>query len=189
MNSIGLLQIQFNGINALLNEIGTQLTDAQWTARVSANTDLPGFIFWHIARTQDWGVHTVIRGIPEVLHDQRWRDHGGLTTPGIGAGFTRAEADRVAMTASRQDCLAYGNAVHEAIQSWLAMLSEADLDMTPDMAGHQAAYPEYQRPSFLEEVRNLFDRPTWRILTGPCNGHVRVHLGELDLLRQLTPGT
>jgi hypothetical protein len=185
MNSIGLLQVQFNSINALLNGFGHQLTDVEWTARMSANTDLPGFICWHIARTQDWGVHTVIRGVPEVIHDPRWRNHGGLTTPGIGAGFTRAEADQIAMTVSRQDCLAYGNAVHESIRSWLSTLGDADLDRTPDMATHQAAYPEYQRQSFQDEIRDLIGKPAWRILLGPRTGHIRLHLGELDLLSQL----
>ena len=189
MNAIGLLQIQFNSINNLLNGFSRQLTDAGWTTRMNANTDLPGFICWHIARTQDWGVHTVIRGIPEVIYDQRWQNHGGLTTPGIGAGFTRAEADEVAMTVSRQDCLAYGNAVHEAICSWLPTLGDSDLDATPDMMTHQAAYPEYQRPGFLDEITDLIGKPAWRILLGPCTGHIRQHLGELDLLQQLVRST
>lgn len=185
VNVIDLLKLQFAGINGLINEFASDFTDAEWTTRVTAQTDLPGFIFWHVARVQDWAVQTAARGVPEVIQDSRWQGRDGLSTPGVGTGFTRPEADQIASAVSRLEYIEYANAVHQAIRSWLSTLTEADLEVVPDMVAHQAGYPEYQRPSFHEKIKSLIGQSTWRLLLGPSNAHVRLHLGEVDLLKQL----
>jgi hypothetical protein len=53
------------------------------------------------------------------------------------------------------------------------------------MAGHEAAYPEYQRAGFRAEVDGLAGMPVWRFLSGPCYGHPRGHLGEIGILKQV----
>src|SRR5215510_379580 len=107
MRAIDLIQQQQNGINAMIHEAMADLNDAEWTARAFPDSDLLGFTLWHIPRTQDWVVQTLIQGIAEVISDNRWQGCGGLTTAGIGAGFTRLEADEIARTTTIQDVLAY----------------------------------------------------------------------------------
>ncbi|MDQ6660640.1 MAG: hypothetical protein M3Z24_06705 [Chloroflexota bacterium] len=47
-----------------------------------------------------------------------------------------------------------------------------------------ATYPAYQHPGFRAVIAGLLGQPIWRLLSGPCSGHMREHLGELDVLKQ-----
>src|SRR5260370_804108 len=84
--------------------------------------------------------------------------------------------------------LAYADTVHSTIQSWLSTLSDDDLDTVPDMEAHMASYTAYQHPGFRAEIADLLGQPIWRLLIGPCSGHLREHLGELDVLKQVMRG-
>jgi hypothetical protein len=86
---------------------------------------------------------------------------------------------------SRADVLTYADTVHSVIQSWLSGLSDDDLDTVPDMEAHLASYPAYQHPGFRAVIADLFGQPIWRLLSEPCSGHMREHLGELDVLKQV----
>jgi hypothetical protein len=184
MRAIEVLTKQLNSVNSLYHEIADDLTESEWTARVFAGCNRLGFTLWHLSRTQDWAVQTVVRSIPEVIASTRWSGKGGLQTPGIGAGMTIEEADAIAATVSPSDVVAYADAVHQTVLEWLSSLEDADLDIVPDMAAHQAAYPEYQRAGFREEVDDMVGMPVWRFVLGPCTGHPRGHLGELGILKQ-----
>lgn len=184
MHAVDLLARQFSGVNSLFHSFADDLTPSEWTMRAIPGSNLLGFTVWHLPRTQDWAVQTVIRGRPEVISDARWHGRGSLQTPGIGAGFTPEEADETAAGVNPVDVLAYADAVHQNILDWLSTLSDDDLDTVPDMAAHEAAYLEYQRPGFRAEVGHLVATPVWRLLLGPCTGHVRSHLGEMEFLKQ-----
>lgn len=185
MRAIDLVIRQLDGVHGLYHEIADDLTAHEWTARALPDSNRLGFTLWHLPRTQDWAVQTVLRGVPEVLADGRWQGRGHLQTPGIGAGFTPDEADVIAHGVAQADTLAYADAVHQAGTDWLRTLSDDDLDMVPDMRAHQAPYTAYQHPGFLAEVQHLVGMPTWRILLGPCSGHLRSHLGEMEVLKQV----
>jgi DinB family protein len=171
-------------VNSLFHAITDDLTPREWTMRAFPGSNPLGFTLWHLPRTQDWAVQTVVRGLPEMVADVQWNGRGCLQTPGIGAGFTREEADEIAGGVAGADVLAYADAVHQTISGWLSTLRDDDLDAIPDMVAHQALYPEYQRPSFREEVDDMAGMPVWRFLLGPCIGHSRGHLGELEILKQ-----
>jgi hypothetical protein len=40
--------------------------------RAWCRTKLPDFDLWHVDRTQDWPLHTLILGMPEVISGRRW---------------------------------------------------------------------------------------------------------------------
>lgn len=184
MRAIDVLLKQINGAHSLYHTVADDLTESEWTARAFSGSNLPGFTLWHLPRTRDWAVQTVIRGIPEVVAQERWHGKGRLQTPGIGAGITREEADAIAAGVTRTDTVAYADAVHQTIVDWLCTLDDNDLDAIPDMAAHEAPYQEYQHPGFRAEVDDMAGMPVWRFLIGPCIGHPRGHLGELDVLKQ-----
>lgn len=188
MHAISLIQAQLNGIHQFFHACADDITETEWTACVLPKTNLLGFTCWHLVRTQDWAVQTAIRGIPEVSADERWGGWSGLALTGIGAGIPLEQANEIARRISRPDVLAYADAVHSIIQSWLSRLSDDDLDTVPDMVAHMAAYPAYQHPGFQAEIADLHGLPTWRLLSGPCSGHLREHLGELNLLKQILRG-
>jgi hypothetical protein len=184
MHAITLIQTQLNGVHQLFHACADDLTETEWTACALPKTNLLGFTLWHMVRTRDWAVQTAIRGVPEVSADERWAGWSGLTLAGIGAGITLEQANEVGRSISRADVLAYADTVHSAIQSWLSTLSDDDLDTVPDMEAHMATYPAYQHPGFRAVIAGLLGQPIWRLLSGPCSGHMREHLGELDVLKQ-----
>jgi hypothetical protein len=182
-----LIQAQLNGVHQLFHACANDLTETEWTTCALTGTNLPGFTLWHMVRGRDWAVQTAIRGVPEVIADERWSGWSGLTA-GAGAGFTLEQANEVGRLVSRADVLAYADTVHSTIQSWLSSLSDDDLDTVPDMEAHLASYPAYQHPGFRAVIADLFGQPIWRLLSEPCSGHMREHLGELDVLKQVMRG-
>ena len=185
MHAITLIQAQLNGAHQLFHSCADDFSETEWTARALPGTNLLAFTFWHMARTRDWAVQTVIRGVPEVIAGEHWAGWSKLAHAGMGAGITLEQADEVGHLISRADVLAYADIVHSVIQSWLSTLSDDDLDTIPDMEAHLSAYPAYQRPGFRAEIADLLGQPIWRLLSGPCNGHMREHIGELDVLKQI----
>jgi len=185
MRAADLLQRQLMTINAILHDIGDDISDEEWTRRILPETNLIAFDLWHVARTQDWAVQTLARGAPEVIGEPRWAGRGALATRGIGVGRTFEQADELAHNVRRSDVLAYADAVHAVVMEWLATLTDTDLESHPDIPAHYAAFPEYQTPAMRAETPWAFEQPPmWRCLIGPAIGHVRDHLAEVDLLKR-----
>ena len=185
MNALTLIQAQLNGIHQLFHACADDLTETEWTKPVLPQTNLFGFTCWHLIRTRDWAVQTAIRGIPEVIANERWAGWNELALAGIGAGISLKQANEIAHQVSQHDVLAYADTVHFTIQSWLSHLSDDDLETRPEIEAHMSAYPAYQRSNFRAEIADLLGQPIWRLLSGPCSGHLREHLGEMNLLKQI----
>ena len=184
MQATTLIQAQLNGVHQLFHACADDLTETEWTTRALPGTNLPGFTLWHMVRGRDWAVQTAIRGVPEVIADERWAGWRGPAMAGAGAGFTLEQANEVGRLVSRADVLTYADTVHSVIQSWLSTLSDDDLDTVPDMEAHMATYPAYQHSGFRAEIADLLGQPIWKLLSGPCSGHMREHLGELNVLKR-----
>jgi hypothetical protein len=188
MQATTLIQAQLNGVHQLFHACADDLTETEWTTCALPGTNLLGFTLWHMVRGRDWAVQTAIRGVPEVIADERWAGWRGLAAAGVGAGITLEQANEVGRSVSRANVLIYADTVHSVIQSWLSRLSDDDLDTVPEMEAHMASYPAYQHPDFRAEIADLLGQPIWRLLSGPCSGHMREHLGELDVLKQVMRG-
>ena len=70
--------------------------------------------------------------------------------------------------------------------SWLRGVSPAELDAVPDVDHTYRASGRYVNAPWLEQALEE-DRgtPAWRFITGPCGGHIRVHVGEAQALLQV----
>jgi hypothetical protein len=152
MRAAELLQRQLTTINAIVHDIGDGLSDEEWTLRIFPETNLIAFDLWHVARTQDWAVQTLARGVPEVIGEPRWTGRGALATRGIGVGLTHEQADVLAHDIKRADVLAYADAVHATVMEWLATLADTDLESYPDAPAHYASHPEYETPAMRTET-------------------------------------
>ena len=183
MDAIVYLQKQLANLNAVFHAVAEDLTEEEWVTRPAPNQNLPGYIVWHIPRTQDTHVQTWIRGIPEVAHDERWTHWQPLRRLGDGVGISLGEADEIARRVQLAEVLEYADAVHQEICAWLNRLNESELDQIPNIAQHLSSYPEYQTPGYIEEANDLFDQPIWSQLMRPCIGHIHRHLGELEALK------
>lgn len=189
-----MLRQQLHTVNLRLHHTAAGLTPEELVARPLPGVNPIGFILWHMARSQDWGVNTAVRGTPELIKRDPWRT-SPLAHPGIGTGFDAAEAAGVAGTYELSELLAYADAVHAETVAWLDSVVESDLDAIPDVSAHDAPHPEYQTPGFRAEMDSgpehddaVADKgglPVWIFLTSVSITHLHRHLGEVDLLKDL----
>jgi hypothetical protein len=177
------LASQFTVVNNNLHEIAGDLSSDELVTRALPNTNLIGFDLWHVVRAQDWAAQTMARGVAEVMEDPRWRALGSPTLSGIGVGMTEAEADAIARSVALPDLLAYADAVHQAIVTWLPTLSDEDLDAQPNVPARLQRHPPYLSEAMREEAPWMYQQPpVWRCLS-PGLGHVREHLAQIELLK------
>src|SRR5262249_14343806 len=182
MRATELLERQLSTVNQILHDVADDLTRDELVTRALPTTNLLAFDLWHVARTQDWAVQTLARGVPELIDEPRWQ--GRLATRGIGVGLTEAQADSLARSLAAADILDYADAVHQTILTWLRTLPDEELERRPDVPAPPPRYPVYLEPAMCEEVPWMFERPPlWRCL-GPAIGHVRDHLAEVYLLKR-----
>ncbi|HEX6544529.1 MAG TPA: DinB family protein [Ktedonobacterales bacterium] len=184
MRATDLLARQFASVNQILHDVCDDLTADELTTRILPHTNLLAFDLWHIARTQDWALQTLVRGIPELIDEPRWQGRGRLVTHGIGVGMSEMQADELARTLILADILEYANAAHQAILAWLPTIPDDELAREPDVPTHLQRYPIYFEPAMREEVPWMFQRPqVWRCLS-PALSHARDHLIQMDLLKR-----
>ncbi len=184
MRATDLLAQQFKAVNTIFHDIAADLTPDELVTRVFPNTNLLAFDLWHVARTRDWALQTLARGIPELIDEPRWQGRGALVRHGVGVGLTEAQADELARNLALADILEYADATHAEIIHWLSEQSDDALDQRPDVPEHLARYPVYLEPAMRAEVPWMFEQPpVWRCLA-PANAHVRDHLVVMDLIKQ-----
>jgi hypothetical protein len=145
----------------------------------------PGFTLWHCARSIDWQVNCEIRGIREVAAHPQWK--GRLAQDAwFGYEISLEAACQVAATVSRPDLVVYVDELKASVISWLDTLSEDELDAEPDLRSNYRSNGDYVRVPQLETwIKEDGGTPVWRLLTGACIGHVRVHTGEVRALNQI----
>jgi hypothetical protein len=183
VKGVDILKMQLVGSCNLVAEHGPSAAP-HWTARAFAGASLPGFVLWHCARIIDWGVHTVVRDVPELASQPQWRDKLRYEM-GHGAGLSDSEADDVAAAVPAADVIAYAAALRDAISSWLETVDDAGLDDVPDLRARNQSHSRYLTPAAWEEIKGLEGVPAWQLLARPCGAHVRVHIGQLETLTQL----
>jgi hypothetical protein len=191
VDAIGMLVQQLQTVNLRLHHVAKNETPDLMTASVNPAANPIGFLMWHMARSQDWAIHTAIRGVPEIAWSPQWSDMAGIPTPGMGTGFSRVAARELAARLNLAELMEYADTVSTAAIGWVRGLSEADLDAIPDVAAHDAGIPAYQTPEFLAEmdsgpehdeaVGDTGGQPMWLLLTSVSVTHLHRHLGELDL--------
>jgi len=191
MDALGMLSQQFQTVNIRVHHALTAITPDMRLQRAAPTSNPLGFLLWHMSRSQDWGFNACVRGVPEVARQQQWADSSIGRLRGTGTAFTRHEVDEIASNLDLDEFGAYADEVNAEALRWLESLDEADLDAIPDVAGHLAGLPEYQRADFVEElnsgpehdaaIEETGGQPTWLFLTSVCVTHLHRHLGEIDL--------
>ncbi|HEY1419840.1 MAG TPA: DinB family protein [Candidatus Dormibacteraeota bacterium] len=188
MTGTDVLRLQLDASFNLIQGRLDGLTDEEWNARALPETSKPGFILWHCARTLDWAIHSALQGAPEVADRPRWRDSfpsGAL----YGAGISDVVADTLAGSVARGDVIEYLGEVRPSVMDWLEGQTDATLDAKVQLRANQQHRQEYLEPSVWAEVASLDGLPAWQFLTRPCISHIRVHMGEIEVLLQAIRST
>jgi hypothetical protein len=197
VDAIGMLVQQLETVNVRYHHAASALTPELMTASVPGANPV-GFLMWHMARSQDWAINTAIRGLPELAWTRPWSEMPGISTPGMGTGFSAAEARDLASRIVLTQLVDYADAVSAAAVAWVRGLNEADLDAIPDVAAHDAGIAAYQTPGFQAEmnsgpehdeaVGDTGGQPVWLFLTSVSVTHLHRHLGEIDLILGVLTG-
>ncbi|HVE76969.1 MAG TPA: hypothetical protein VND22_09445 [Actinomycetota bacterium] len=185
MEASELLAIQLNGIGQILNRLAAEVDVETSRKRAFPGASLIGFTLWHLARTVDWAVNSMIRGALEAAFDFDFQGAADPRISQIGFGIQLHEADAIAEATTPAAVARYFELVLADANRWLE--TNPDLSFVPDALTHQPDFPGYRTDFYLEEVAS-YKEGDWtalQILDGPAIEHVRGHFGEIDVLRQI----
>ncbi|HEV7679089.1 MAG TPA: hypothetical protein VGQ42_11020 [Candidatus Dormibacteraeota bacterium] len=180
MTGTDVLRMQLMGSCDMVAAQARQAADI-WLTRAFDSASLPGFALWHCARVVDWAVHAVVRDTVEVGETPEWRERIRYDL-GHGAGLTREQADDAAHTVSPEDIAGYAATLRESITGWIDTITDSDLDRPADVRSATQRNPLYATAAAWEEVESLHGIPVWQVLVRPSVSHIRMHIGELELL-------
>jgi hypothetical protein len=143
------------------------------------------WLLWHLARSEDVAINTLLRGVPEVIDQEGWLARLGLVVRDIGTGMTDEEVRDVSARVDIPALQAYRAAVGAQTQAWLKTVDFATLDAPLDVAAQLAQAP----PALRERaawVATFWDgQPRVFFLTYTALGHNYWHLGEADHIARL----
>jgi hypothetical protein len=153
-----------------------------WSEPVLPGTNPMGFTLWHCARTIDWTVQCTIRGVDEVASRPEWRARWPQEA-WFGAGVSKRLAQELPRQVGPAVVAAYNEAVRAQTLAWLAQQDEDSLDGKPAFREHQEK-AGYDAAEIWKEIADLDGLPAGMLLLRPAMNHVRVHVGEIELLLQ-----
>ena len=178
MDAITLITVQLEMVSLMMHNVIGEIPDELWTRSPYPGANPLGFTAWHMPATRDWALHTSIQGVPEVRERAPFASTP-VNQPHPPFGMSAGDAAAIARAVTRAEVLAYADAVREAMVSWLGTLAEGDLDRVPDVRRHAFRLPAHQAPGYVDEVNRMSGFPVWKLLSGPCYGHLREHVGTI----------
>ena len=186
MRAVDVVRNRVSAVGASVQDLVAQTRDLDWAKPLLPGTSPLGLTLWHLPRTLDWLVQASIRGETEVADGASYGDLPDPDRFGFGTGLSADEAGVAAAQVRPDTLLAYNTAVQQTVDSWLATLSDDDLD--EKVAGfddRQRVRPSYCKPEALAEISGLGDLSLGAMLQRPSMAHLYRHLGEIDLIAQL----
>jgi hypothetical protein len=181
MTGVDVLRMLLEGSFNLIRTQMDGLSDEEWDQRAIHGTSKLGFIMWHCARIIDWTINSAIQGIPEVADREPWSQ---LFPAGsfYGAGISATLADTITAHVARADAVTYLVEVRAGVVPWFESQTPASLDAVPALKSHQQRTPGYLNREVWAEVEHLDGLAAWQLLARPCISHVRIHVGECEVL-------
>lgn len=184
MKAVDVLRNRIAGIASAVRDESDGTRDLDWTVPLLPGTSPLGLTLWHLPRTTDWLLAT-IRGGDEVADGP---SYDGLPDPdrfGFGTALSEAAAAEAAAEVDPVALSRYVDAVAAAADTWLASLSDDDLDATvPEFSERQQRRPGYCTEEALAQIAHLPGLSIGMLLLRPAISHQLVHLGEIDTIAQ-----
>jgi hypothetical protein len=139
---------------------------------------------WHLARTEDLIINTVLRQAPQVLRAGDWPKRLGVDDDRIGTGFDESEVEALSRAVDLDALEAYRQAVCGATDAWLATGPAETLEASPDVRARLAAVPPIASPRAIEGLTRFWSGRTGAFLVHfPLINHGYLHLGEMQAIR------
>ena len=186
MKVADLLRNRVAAIAGATRDLRAETSSLDWSRPLLPGTSPLGLTFWHLPRTFDWLVNTCLCDTAEVADGSAYGDLPDPDRFGFGTGLSADEAGVAAAAVDRAQLDAYADAVHAQVDEFLASLSDDDLDrVVVEFPDRQRRRPSYSTPAALAEVAHLHAVPLGVLFARPGMAHQMMHLGELDLIKQL----
>ena len=178
MDSVMLITRQLESEAQVGRGLAAEIPDELWRRAAYPGANPLGFIAWHMVATRDWTLHTAIQGVGDV------RERAPFVSTAVNPahppfGMSAADAAAIASAVTRDDLLAYADAVQAAMMEWLAALTPDALSRVPDLRANASRLPAHQVPGYVAEVEEMAGYPVWALLSAPCFAHQREHVGEI----------
>ena len=191
MNTADLFRNRVAAVAGTTRGLRAETASLDWTRPLLPGTSPLGLTFWHLPRTLDWVVNTCIRDTAEVADGAAYG--GSLPDPdryGFGTGLSAEQAATAAAAVDRDQLETYADAVHANVDGFLAALSDDDFDrVVSEFGERQNRRPAYVTPGARAAVEHLHALPLGVLFARPGMAHLLVHVGEVDLIKQLASST
>lgn len=141
------------------------------------------WLIWHVARTEDMIVNSIIRGRPQILIEESWDQKLGIDATHIGTGLGDEE---VAEFTAKLDPVAaddYWRTVAESTYEWLRTLEASDLDVIPDFETALSTIPPVLASGDSQGAVEFWKgRSVAFLLGGVVLNHSYIHVGEMQAI-------
>lgn len=162
------------------------LTDEQLRQRPVERVNSLAWLFWHMARSEDMAVNSLVFGQPQVIESDGWLERLGLTRRDIGTGMSDDEVGdftgTIDLAAMRQYRAAVGHRTRELVSAmpdaeW-ERLCDPDAMERAQAAGSLGPNTAWMPVFFGGKTKAL-------ILSHAAVSHSFWHLGEAVTVRSL----
>lgn len=142
------------------------------------------WLMWHVSRTEDLMVNSLIRGAPQLLIEDGWGERMGVEVAHIGTGMADDEVEGFALKLKPEAVDEYWRAVATTTSEWLKTIGPDDLDAVPDFDARLAEIPPVLATGSSGPAIDFFKgRPVAFLLGGPVISHGYIHVGEMASIR------
>jgi uncharacterized damage-inducible protein DinB len=128
MNTIDFFRSSFGRLHNTTLEAVKELTPDQLNFKPDAEHYSIAWVLWHLVRTEDLILRTLVQKKPEIWAEGGWAAKLGLPERGQGTGQTPEEARAIEIR-DFSGFVKYAETVWADIDAYLNGISEADLDV------------------------------------------------------------
>lgn len=165
------------------------LSDEMARARPRPDLNSVVWLIWHMARSEDVALNTVVAGRPQVLEAEGWSERLGVNRVDIGTGMSEEEVgeftERVNVAALRSYRAAVGRRTREVIGGIAVDSLEAPAH--PDRI--EQAFADGAVEAGGRWVKDFWHGKSVGFFLWLGTGHNFMHLGEANLVRSLVGGS
>lgn len=182
MDSIEVLRGLHRGIRFMFeNSIRSVFTPEQLKERPDDRGNSIAWLIWHVARTEDMIVNSIIKGTPQVLIEGNWGDRLGIDATHIGTGLGEGEVAEFTKELNVDAADEYWNEVSKASYRWIKSIAAEDLDLIPALDERLSAIPPILAGSDNQgPIQFWSGRNAGFLFGGVVVGHGYIHIGQMQ---------
>ncbi len=175
---------EYGGIRTVFNMgVLNAVPKEKLAEKPSPGANSIAWLVWHLARTEDVAINSVVRGIPQVLTRDDWPARLGISRTEMGTGFSDDEVADFSSAVNIDELLAYWQAVGHETEAWLRDVEAPALDEVPDVAARLAQAPAFVSPAASWVTGLWANKPASFFLGWVTIGHAYLHIGEMQAVR------